>query len=200
LAVFVHRDNPLTRLTLAQLDGILGADRERRRSNVREWSDLFVGDGWKNRPIHLYGPALDSIPALFIRARVLGGSRKWNPHYREVTAGWSEVLASLARDPAGIAYAPAVPGNEAVKAIRLAANDDGPFYALTAQTVAARAYPLTRVITVALDRQPGKPLDPKIKEFLRYVLSREGQEAVARDEAYVPLSAASARRQLQRLD
>jgi phosphate transport system substrate-binding protein len=200
LAVFVHRNNPLTRLTLKQLDGIFGSGRAPDRSNIRKWGDLFVGDGWKDRPIHVYGPALDSIPALFVRANVMGGSRKWNPHYREVAAGWGAVLASLARDPEGIAYAPPLPGNEGVKALQIGANDAGPFYALTAQTVVARAYPLTRVVTVALDREPGKPIDPKIKEFLRYVLSREGQDAVARDEAYIPLSADSARRQLQRLD
>jgi phosphate transport system substrate-binding protein len=200
LAVFVHRDNPLTRLTLKQLDGILAAGRAPDRSNIRKWGDLFGSAGWKDRPIHVYGPALDSSPALFVRANVMGGSRKWNPHYREITAGWDAVLASLARDPEGIAYAPPLPGNEGVKALKIAANEDGPFYAPTAQTVAARAYPLTRVVTVVLDREPGKPIDPKIKEFLRYVLSREGQDAVTRDEAYIPLSADSARRQLQRLD
>jgi len=51
-----------------------------------------------------------------------------------------------------------------------------------------------------LDREPGKPIDPKVREFVRYILSREGQEAVARDDAYVPLTAQSARVQLQRLD
>jgi phosphate transport system substrate-binding protein len=198
--VFVHRDNPLARLTLRQLDGILGAERRPGRPNIRTWGDLGAVDGSKDRPIHIYGPALDSAAALFVRTNVLGGSRKWNPHYREVATGWSEVLASLARDPMGIAYAPPIPGNEGAKAIELGADDNGPFYGLTADTAATRSYPLTRVITVALDREPGKPIDPKIREFVRYILSREGQEAVARDDAYVPLTAQSARAQLQRLD
>jgi phosphate transport system substrate-binding protein len=200
LAVFVHRDNPLARLTLRQLDGILGAERRPGRPNIRKWGDLGAVDGWRDRPIHVYGPALDSVAALFVRTHVLGGSRKWNPRYREVVSGWSEVLASLARDPAGIAYAPPIPGNEGAKAIELGADDDGPFYPLTADTVATRSYPLARVITVALDREPAKPIDPRIKEFLRYILSREGQEAIERDEAYIPLTARSARAQLQRLD
>ncbi len=200
LAVFVHRSNPLTRLTLKQLDGILGAEHLGGGNNIRRWGDLFEGDGWKDRPIHVYGPALDSVAALFIRRAVLQDSRKWNPRYREVATGWSEVLASLARDPAGIAYAAVLPGHEGAKSLALAANDDGPFYALSAQTVAARTYPLTRVITLALAREPGKPIEPAIKEFVRYVLSREGQAAVASDGAYIPLSAHSAQRQLQRLD
>jgi phosphate transport system substrate-binding protein len=200
LAVFVHKGNPLTRLTLKQLDAILGAQTGHGRSNIRKWGDLLAADGWHDRPIHVYGPALDSIPALFIRGSVLDGSRKWNPQYREVGTGWSEVLASLARDPVGIAYAPVFPLNEGVKSIEVAASDSGPFYALTAQTVAARSYPLTRVITVVLDREPGKPIDPKVKEFLRYILSREGQAGVANDAAYIPLSAQSAQLQLQRLE
>ena len=200
LAVFVHGSNPLTRLTLKQLEGILGAEHLGGGTNIRKWGELFDGDGWPDRPIHVYGPALDSVAALFIRSAVLHDSRKWNPRYREVTTGWSEVLASLARDPAGIAYAPVLPGHEGAKPLALAADDGGPFYALSAQTVAARTYPLTRVITIALDREPGKPIAATIREFVRYVLSREGQEAVASDGAYIPLSAQSAQRQLQRLD
>jgi phosphate transport system substrate-binding protein len=199
LAVFVHKSNPLARLTLKQLDGILGAETRHGRADIRKWGELIADSGWQGLPIHVYGPALDSIPALFIRGSVLGGSRKWNPDYQEGT-GWSEVLASLAHDPVGIAYAPAVPGNEGVKPIEVAAEEGGPFYALTAQTVVARSYPLTRVITAAVDRVPGKPIDPKVKEFLCYILSRDGQAAVSGDAAYIPLSAQSARLQTRRLD
>jgi phosphate transport system substrate-binding protein len=110
------------------------------------------------------------------------------------------VLTSLAHDPVGIAFAPAVPGNQGVKQVELAADEHGPFYALTAETVAARTYPLARLVTVALDREPGKPIDPKVKEFLRYVLSQEGQDVIARDQAYIPLSARGARQQLERLE
>ena len=200
LAVFVHKDNPLVRLTLHQLDGVFGAESRMGRSDLRRWGDVSAGEGWKDRAIHVYGPALDSIAALYVRARVLGGSRKWNPDYREVTTGWSDLLTSLAHDPVGIAFAPAVPGNQDVKQIELAADERGPFYALTAETVAARTYPLARLVTVALDREPGKPIDPKVKEFLRYVLSREGQDVIARDQAYIPLNARSALQQLGRLE
>jgi phosphate transport system substrate-binding protein len=200
LAVFVHRDNPLNRLTLHQLDGIFGAESRTGRLDLRKWGDVSAGEGWTDRPIHVYGPALDSIPALYVRSSVLGGSRKWNPDYREVTSGWSELLALLARDPVGIAFAPAAPGNPGVKQIELSADENGPFYALTAETVAARTYPLARLVTVALDREPGKPIDPKVREFLRYILSSEGQELIARDQAYIPLSTESARRQLERLE
>jgi phosphate transport system substrate-binding protein len=124
----------------------------------------------------------------------------WDPDYREVTTGWGDVLASIARDPVGITFAPALAGKQGVKHIELAADASSPFYALTAETAAARTYPLARVVTVALDREPDKPINPKVKEFLRYILSREGQEVVARDQTYIPLDAQSARRQLERLE
>jgi len=200
LAVFVHRNNPIAHLTLQQLDGIFGAESRSDRSNLRKWGDVSAGGSWKDRPIHVYGPALDSVGALYIRTRVLGGSRKWNPGYREVTTGWSDVLAAVARDPDGITFAPVLPGNQGAKHVALAVDDSGPFHALTAETVAARTYPLTRVVTVALDREPDKPVDPKVKEFLRYILSREGQETFSRDGTYIPLDAQSARRQLERLE
>jgi phosphate transport system substrate-binding protein len=200
LAVFVHKDNPLTRLTLTQLDAILGAEHLRSATNIRKWGDLAIGAAWEDRPIHIYGPQVDSIPALFIRRAVLGDSRKWNPDYQEFASDGSEVLDALARDRDGLAYAPAGIRNGSVKSIELAATDGSPFYSLTPQTVAARTYPLNRVITVVLDREPGRPIDPKVKELLRYVLSRQGQAAVARDGGYIALGAQSARRQLQRLE
>ena len=200
LAVFVHKSNPLNRLTFEQLDGIFGAEHLRGGRNIRRWGDLVGESGWRDRPIHVYGPALDEVAALFIRARVLQDSRKWNPSYHEILAGWGAILDSLARDPDGIAFAPVVPGNERDKPVALSVTDDGVFYPLTSQTIVARTYPLTRVITVAADRKPGQPLEPKIREFLRYILSREGQEAVAGDRAYLPLSAECAQTQLQRLN
>jgi phosphate transport system substrate-binding protein len=198
--VFVHQTNPLARLTLKQLDAIFGAEHLRGGGNIRRWDELLAEAGWKGRSIHVYGPPLDDVAALFIRTRVLRDSRKWNPFYREIPAGWGAVLASVARDPDGIAFAPLMPGNVRTRPVALAVDDNGMSYPLTSQTVTARTYPLTRVMTVALDRKPGQPLDPKVREFLRYILSREGQEAVARDGAYLPLSAECAQQQLRRLN
>jgi phosphate transport system substrate-binding protein len=200
LAVFVHRDNPLTALTLAQLDGVLGAEHRRGAANIRRWGELGLNGRWKDLPVRVYGPAVGSIPALYIRRAVLEDSYKWNAAYREVGEDGREAVAAVAVDPAGIAYAPLRAANDRVKPLALAEQDGGAFVDLTDATVAARTYPLIRVITMVLNREPGKPVDAKVKEFLRYILSRDGQDAVARDGGYVPLSAASVRRQLERLD
>jgi phosphate transport system substrate-binding protein len=200
LAVFVNRRNPLTGVTLAQLDAILGAEHRRGDKNIRVWGDLGLDGAWKDRPVHVYGPVLDSVAALYIRRTVLKDSYKWNPGYRELADDGGEVLTALASDSAGIAYAPMRAPDGGVKPLALANDDGGPFVDLTAQTVSARSYPLTRVVTMVLNRAPGKPVEPRVKEFLRFILSREGQDAIARDGAYVPLSAANLRQQLERLD
>jgi phosphate transport system substrate-binding protein len=199
LAFFVNKANPLSCLTLRQLDDAFGADHRRGGANIRRWGDLGLGGGWTAREIHVYGPAPDSISSAYVRRAVLGGSRKWNAGYRSVAGGWSEVLENVARDPDGIAFAPPLPGNLGTKALRLAASERSPCYALSAQSAEARTYPLLRSVDAALDRAPGVAIEARVKEFLRFILSREGQRIVVRDGAYLPLSAASAREQRERL-
>jgi phosphate transport system substrate-binding protein len=199
LAVFVHRDNPLTGISVAQLDGIFGAEHKRGPANLRTWGDLGLTGEWRDRSIRVLAPPDNSIPALFFRKAVLDDSFKWNASLEEFPSE-AQALAALARDPGGIAYAPLAAANDAVKALPLAATSAGPFVALTAESAADRSYPLSRAVIVVLDRAPGKPIDPRIREFLRFVLSAEGQAAVARDGSYIPLLAQSAQQQLKRLD
>jgi len=78
--------------------------------------------------------------------------------------------------------------------------DGGPYIEPTRENFQNRTYPLTRSIFIYLNRPPGQPVDPKSKEFLRYILSREGQEAVQREGKYLPLTAEVAREQLKKLD
>jgi phosphate transport system substrate-binding protein len=82
----------------------------------------------------------------------------------------------------------------------LAARDGGPYIEPSRENFQNRTYPLTRSIYIYLNRKPGQALDPKVKEFLRYVLSREGQEAVERAGKYLPLTADVAREQLKKLE
>jgi phosphate transport system substrate-binding protein len=199
LAFFVNKANPLSCLTLQQVDDIFASDHRRGGADIRRWGGLGLTGGWARREIHVYGPAPDSIAAVYVRRAALGGSRKWNRGYRTVAGGWSEVLENVARDPNGIAFAPPVPGNLGAKALRLAAGAQSGCYALSAQTAEAGRYPLLRTVDVALDRPPGTVLAPQVKEFLRFILSREGQHIVASDGAYLPLSAVSVREQLERL-
>jgi phosphate transport system substrate-binding protein len=198
LGVFVHPDNPIAGLTVAQVDAIFGAEHKRGPANARTWGDMGLTGEWAARPIHVLAPPVTTIPALFFRKVVLDDSFKWNEDMKEM-ADDAQSLAAVARDPAAIAYAPMVASTGAVRAVPLS-KSGAAFVSPSEQSAADRSYPLSRVVIVAVDKAVGKPLEPRVREFLRYVLSDEGQAAVARDGAYVALQPAAVQKQLQVLD
>jgi len=108
----------------------------------------------------------------------------------------------LANDRYGIAWTvmPQAKGIGGVKAVALAPREGGAYILPTRETFRDRMYPLVRSIHIFLNRAPGRPLEPRLREFLRFILSREGQEIVDRDGGYLPLTAAVAREQLDKLD
>ena len=154
---------------------------------------------WKQRPIHVYGPPVDSVQAIYLRTVVLQDSYKWNGEYHELPGDGAAAVDAVAADPDGIAFGPAGSGGGKVKALPLAGASDGPYELPTAAAIAGRSYPLARVITMVLNRAPGKPIAAGAQEFLRYVLSGEGQAVVAREGGYIPLAPADASGQLARL-
>ena len=230
LVIYVHRDNPLTRLTLAQLDGIFGAERtggyagykwmpqagRGPEKNIRTWGQLGLTGEWADKPIHTYGYAFTGM-ANFFQQVVFQGGDKWNPNYRQYVEAGKMVAdgpvgetgsiqhmltEELARDRFGIAWTglPQAAGVPQVKALAIAATAAGPYVEPSRRTVRDRTYPLTRSVFIQLNRLPGQPLDPKLREFLRYILSREGQQAVADNGNYLPLTAAAVREQLAQLE
>ncbi|MDE2052046.1 MAG: hypothetical protein KGJ72_13620, partial [Gammaproteobacteria bacterium] len=82
LAFFVNKANPLSCVTLRQLDDVFAADHRRGGNDIRRWGELGLGGNWAHREIHVYGPAPNSISSVYVRRSVLAGSRKWNPDYR----------------------------------------------------------------------------------------------------------------------
>ncbi len=218
LGVFVHPGNPLAQLTLKQLDGIFGAQRtggwqkiewiekgvaRGAKDNIRTWGQLGLTGEWADKPIHTYGPpGLYPGGVSYFQTRVMGGADTWNESLMEFDDR-AAMLRTLAGDRYGIAYAGNSYRTPQVKALALAEKAGGPFVALTRENVASRAYPLARsaYIYFAPDTLTGdaaKP-DSKIREFLRYVLSRQGQEDVAREGDHLPLTTGKLREQLQKL-
>jgi phosphate transport system substrate-binding protein len=220
LGIFVNKDNPLSRLTLKQLDGIYGDQRtggwqglewvtqvaRTRKENIRTWGQLGLTGAWADKPIHVYGP-----PGLFpggvsyFQSKVMGGADTWSPDLQEFNDR-RLMMAVLSKDPYGIAYAPIAYKTAQVKALALGETQDGPYVALTKANVANHTYPLARLayIYFAPDRPNGDPaepkVDPKVKEFLRYILSRQGQRDVRRQGDFLPLTEQVAREQLKKLD
>ena len=232
IVIYVHPDNPLTKLTLAQLDGIFGAERNGAlrgfkwdlkaargpEQDIRTWGQLGLTGEWVDKPIHTYGHA-PSGTTRFFQLRVLHNSDKWNPNYRGYVETGSKMIddddqavqrggvlhmfrEELLQDRYGIAWtivpqASKVPG---LKPIALAAGAGGPFVAPSKATFQDRTYPLVRNLYFYFNRKPGTALDPKLREFLRYILSREGQEAIVANGNYLPLPADFAATQRARLD
>lgn len=211
LVVFVHKDNPLARLDFAQLDAVFGAERRRGHAAVATWGDLGLGGEWRERPVHVYGLAIARGFADYFEEAVFAGGHIWNPSLREfaddagsrggASDGGQKLLDALAKDPAGIGYSGLLYHHDDVKAVALSREPEGPWVFPTRETVASHAYPLTRLITMYLDRKPGTAVEPKLAEFLRYILSREGQSAVLEHgHGYLPVPADAAARQLGKLD
>jgi phosphate transport system substrate-binding protein len=190
-----------------------GADQD-----IRTWGQLGLTGDWVHREIQTYGHA-PSGTARFFQWKVFGNGDKWNPNFREYVESGSKMIADedrteqrlglrsmlgneLANNRYGIAWTvmPQAKGISGIKPVAIAANEGGPYVMPSRKSFQDRTYPLVRSIYFFLNRAPGKPLDPKLREFLRYVLSRDGQQTVATDGNYLPLPASVVREQLKKLD
>ncbi len=211
LVLFVHRDNPLARLTLAQVDAIFSARRRRGApAALRTWGDLGLAGEWADQPIHLYADDTQSMAALFFQRVALGDSRMMNwEHFTEfrdirqpdgtTTEAAAQSLAALRADRYGLAISNLHYRSEEVKALALAEKAGMTYVAPTPETLIDRSYPLTRTIFACANQPPGRPLDPKVRDFLRFILSPEGQQVLELDGQYLPLTMDAARQELGKL-
>lgn len=208
--VFVHKENPLTRLTLAQLDAILGQEHRRGPGAIRTWGQLGLTGEWEGRPISIYSWRIDDDFSVFLEREVLGGSHRWNCGIREfahiprpdgsIYDSGQQILDALASDRYGLGISSLRYANAQVKPVALAREEGGPYYEASKVNLIARKYPLAQIIPAYLKRPPGQPADPKVREFLRFILSREGQAAIVRDGGYLPLNQEVLREQLKKLE
>jgi phosphate transport system substrate-binding protein len=209
--VFVHKDNPLSKLTLAQLDAIFGYEHRRGLDNIRTWGQLGLGGDWASRPINLYARDVTSGTGRFFRQVVLNDSRNMNwDHLREYSDGKNpdgsvidadrQIVDQLSQDRFGMGVSSLRFIRPQLKPVALAAKADGPFVDATKENLIARQYPLARICVALINRAPGRAIDPTVREFLRYVLSQEGQAEIVREGEFLPLDPHVARIQLGKLD
>ncbi|MFM1904152.1 MAG: phosphate-binding protein PstS, partial [Planctomycetota bacterium] len=190
LVVFVHKDNPLGSLSLQQVDAIFSKNRTGGAvDDIRTWGDLGLDGEWKNKPISLYGRnATSGTYGYFKEFALFKGDFK--PTVKE-QPGSSAVVQAVASDRFGIGYSGLGYLTANVRAVPLAATPDSPATPPEAAAAYAGDYPLARFLSLSVNRRPGSELDPLRREFLRYVLSREGQADVVKD-GYLPVTAAVA--------
>lgn len=224
LAIVVNKDNPLSQLTMRQVDDIFGAGRNGgyqgttwhtdaarpASENIRTWGQLGLTGKWKDAPIHVYGLNMHYGMVNDFEQMVFQGGDKWNENLVEyanysgpdgkLVIAADQLMKDISNDPYAIGYSGAMFLTPQTKMLALQAHPGGPFVPNTIETVQNRTYPLLLDLYFYLDREPGQPVDPKLKEFLRFILSRQGQQAIARDGKYLPLTPEAAAAELKKLD
>ncbi len=197
LAVFTNKDNPVKELSMTQVDSIFSKTQKRGGPNVTTWGQLGLTGEWANKPISLYGRNSASGTYGFFKEHTL---KKGD--YKDTVKeqpGNASVVLGVTEDKAGIGYSGMGYVTSGVKALALSSKDGEKAYAANYANVLSGDYPLGRFLYVNVVKEPNKPLPTLQKEFLKFVLSKEGQEIVVKD-GFLPLPAAEAAKMLKMLD
>ncbi len=197
LAVFVHKDNPIKCLTLAQVDAVFSKSRRAGyKDNIKTWGQLGLTGDWANRPISLFGRNSASGTYGFFKDHALK-----NGDYKDEVKeqpGSASVVQGVAVDRYAIGYSGIGYATADVRAVALAEKDGSACTDATAANAFSGKYPLSRFLFVYINRAPGKRLDPLTREFVGLILSKEGQEVVIKD-GYFPIPHSVAKEELSKL-
>lgn len=198
LAVYVHKDNPLESLTLPQVDAIFSKTRSGGYpKEITTWGQLGLKGSWANMPISLYGRNSASGTYGYFKDNAL-----FKGDYKDTVKeqpGSASVVMGVASDRGGIGYSGIGYKTSGVKAISLAENAEEEASPPTYDNVLNGDYPLGRMLYIYVVKAPGKELDTVVEEFLKLVLSKQGQEIVVKD-GYLPLPAQVAENQLELIE
>lgn len=192
LAIFVHKDNPLASLTLQQADAIFSSTRKSGApADVTTWGQLGLTGEWASLPISLYGRNSASGTYGYFKEHVLAKG-DYKATVKE-QPGSAAVVKGVAAERGAIGYSGVGYKTADVRAVPIVGKDGKPWDANDANVYSGK-YPISRALYVYFNKAPGQPLQPAVREFLVYVLSKEGQEVVVKD-GYVPLPADMASRE-----
>ncbi len=198
LAVYVNKDNPISRLTLPELDAIFSKTRRLGLKNgILNWGQLGLGGVFARKPIRIYGRNSASGTYGYFKKVAMGKG-----DYRDTVKeqpGSASVVRAVTEDLFGIGYSGIGYKTSGVKALLLAKKPGAPYYSTHPSDVYSGKYPLARFLYIYVNKAPGKPLPPLVREFLTYVLSREGQTTVIRG-GYLPLTSKIVKAALASMD
>ena len=197
LAVFVNKDNPIKCLTLPQVDAIFSKSRRSGyKEDIKTWGQLGLTGEWAGRPVSLYGRNSASGTYGFFKEHSLKNGDykdevKEQPGSASVVQGVT--VDRYAAGYSGIGYATA-----GVRAVPLAEKEGGKCYEADPDNAYSGAYPLARFLYVYVNKAPAKPLDPVTREFVKLMMSKDGQEVVIKD-GYFPVPATIAKEELNKI-
>jgi phosphate transport system substrate-binding protein len=198
LAVYVNKDNPIKGLTIPQVDAIFSKTRRQGyKENVQTWGQVGVDGPLASSAISIYGRNSASGTYGFFKEHTLK-----NGDYKDEVKeqpGSASVVQGVTEDRAGIGYSGIGYLTSGVRALPLAEKDGMPFKAATQENAADGSYPLWRHLYLYVNKSPNKPLDPLVKEFLKFVYSRDGQQVVVKD-GFFPMATATVGKELKKLE
>lgn len=197
LAVFVNKDNPVKSLSLDEVDAIFSNTRKRGLPEITTWGQAGVTGPLAAKPVSLFGRNSASGTYGYFKEHSLK-----NGDYKSTVKeqpGSASVVEGVAKDVAAIGYSGIGYATSGVKAVPLSDKKGGPVYEANYANVLSGKYPLSRMLYVYVAKKPGQPLPTVVEEFLRFVLSKEGQEIVVKD-GYDPLPASLVSEQLKALN
>ncbi len=184
LAVFVHKDNPIKGLSIPQVDAVFSSTRKcGAANNVSRWGDLGMPDEWKTRDIQLYGRnSVSGTYGYFKDKALCKGDFKSGVNEQP---GSASVVQSVSASINGIGYSGIGYKTSSVRALPLSTEGMDYVEASSANAVSG-SYPLSRFLYVYVNKAPNRELTPLEREFVKLVISRQGQEVVVKD-GYIPL-------------
>ncbi|NPU94770.1 MAG: PstS family phosphate ABC transporter substrate-binding protein [Gammaproteobacteria bacterium] len=197
LAVFVHKDNPITGMTMEQVDAVFSNTRTcGAAKDVSKWGDLGLTGAWAARDLQMYGRnSVSGTYGYFKEHALCKGDFKTNVNEQP---GSASVVQSVAGSVNSIGYSGIGYTTSSVKAVPLAKKAGADFVAATADKALTGEYPLSRALYIYVNKAPSKELSPLEREFIKMVLSKQGQETVVKD-GYIPMPADMAAKALAKL-
>ena len=198
LAVYVNKDNPVQGLTMAQVDAIFSKTRRfGAQQNIERWGQLGITGEVAASPISIYGRNSASGTYGFFKEFALK-----NGDYKDEVKeqpGSASVVQGITEDQAGIGYSGIGYLTSGVRVLPLAEKDGAPFVAPTQTNALNGSYPLWRHLLVYVNKAPNKPLDPLVKEFIKFIYSKEGQAVVIKD-GFFPLPQSVIEKELPKVE
>jgi phosphate transport system substrate-binding protein len=197
LAVFVNKDNPIKCMTLAQADAVFSKSRRSgHKEDVKTWGQLGLTGEWASRPISLYGRNSASGTYGFFKEHTLK-----NGDYKDEVKeqpGSASVVQGITVDRFAMGYSGIGYATAGVRAVPLAEKEGAKCQEADPDNAYAGTYPLARFLYVYVNKAPGKPLEPLTREFVKLIMSKEGQDAVIKD-GYFPIPASIAKEELAKV-
>ena len=198
LAVYVHKDNPVEKLSLPQVDSLFSATRKGLYGeDITQWGQAGLKGEWENQTITLYGRNSASGTYGYFKEHAL-----YKGDFKTAVKeqpGSSTVVQLISEDRTAVGYSGIGYKTAGVRSVPLSRDASSEAYDASAENCYSGKYPLSRFLLIYVNKAPGKELPAVVKEFFKFVLSKEGQEVTVKD-GFIPLRKKDVDKYLEQLE